>query len=321
MSNGTFARLNMNRRYFLSFILIIVAIMVTSYYYGTYYPGSKSLPCSTISECVLSYSTAMFNGYTETLSGLSFGNSYENVAWTVVILLVLPAVAILTGYKKYLNVIVAGMIISQILFVLIYPRLIEPHLTNNPVFGGGLSLFDTFSLISIITMLILYFYRLQKRDMLIRNKSDFVTRFAPSIVIFTVVLYIVLSIANLVSFSNSNQGFVLTVSIVLCVVAFLALLGYILFFVYLGYKRNTAHYGLGPELLTGRILLFSLLIGFSSAILLSSYLLPVFVFYKGLTIKSILNPHNFGWPVFVLVTLILLKLNIFVPTAAYSNRQ
>ena len=301
MAYGLLSLLNTNRKYFLSFILISVAIMIISYYYGTYYPTSKSLPCSTISECIPSYATAMFNGYTETLSGLSFGNAYENILWTIAILLVLPAVAIRTGYEKYLNVIVASMIISQILFVLIYPTLIEPHLTANPIFGGGLSLFDTFSLISIIAMLILCFYRIQKKDKLVSNKSDFIKFAAPSLIIFTEVLYLVLSIENIVSFSSSNQGLALVVSIVLSILAFIALLGYIFFFVYRRYKRDAASYGFNPKLLTGRVLLFSLLIGVSSAILLSSYLLPVFVFYKGLAIKSILNPHNFGWPIFVLV--------------------
>ena len=106
----------MKRKYFLP---------LTSYYYGTYYPTSKSLPCATLSECALSHITAFFNGYTETLSGLSFGNAYENVSWAIMILLALPIVAIVTGYEKYLNLTVAGMIISQAIFLLIYLTLIS----------------------------------------------------------------------------------------------------------------------------------------------------------------------------------------------------
>jgi hypothetical protein len=285
--------------------------LATTYYYGTYYPTSKSLPCGTSSECVLSYATGMFNGYTETLAGLSFGNAFENASWAIVILLALPFIAIITHYEKYLNLVVASMVISQVIFFLIYPTLIEPHLTSNPFFGGGLSLFGTFSLIVIAAFLLLRFYKIQKEDKVINGIMDFALMAGIPLLVFTEVPYLTLSISNIIYFNNPKATFS-PLTILLSFVMLAILLGYI-FYIYFSYKRRANYYKINPKLLTGRIVFFCLLIGFTLSILFASYLLPVFIFYKGLALKGILNPHNFGWPVFAVVTLILMKANLFMP--------
>jgi hypothetical protein len=301
--------LNEKKVYLLPFIIISIAIIITSYYYGTYYSASKSLPCNTLSECVLSYTTGMFNGYTETLSGLSFGNAYENVAWAVMILFALPAVAIFTGYERYLKLGVVSMIISQAIFFIIYPTLILPHLTSTPAFGGGLSLFCTFGLILIVTFFLLYFYKVEKRNGTVDNRASFLKLTALPLAIFTETLYSVLSISNILSYST-NQTEALILSVALEVVILFALLGYAFFFIYRPLKRNAKRYNINPKTLTARIVIFCLLIGVTLSILLVSYLLPFVIFYKGLTIKGVLNPHNISLPIFALVTFVLLKIKL-----------
>lgn len=248
----------------------------------------------------------MFNGYTETLTGLSFGNVYENVSWAIMILLAVPAIAIFTGYERYLGLMLVSIIISQAIFVVIYPTLILPHLTSTPTFGGGLSLSCTFSLITIVAFLLLYFYNVEKNNRTIDNWSSFLKLAGLPLAIFTETLYLVLSISNILSYST-NQTEALILSIALEIVALLVLLGYVFFFIYQPLKKNARKYNINPKILTKRIVIFCLLIGVAASILLASYLLPFVIFYKGLTIKGLLNPHNISLPIFALVTFVLLK--------------
>lgn len=307
------ARLAAKKVYFLPFMLISLAIIATSFYYATYYPKSTSLPCSTASECMLSYATSMFNGYTETLTGLSFNNVYENASWAIAISLALPAVAILMGYEKYLNFALASIFVAQAIFVAVYPTYILPHLTNNVAFGGGLSLFCTYSLIYIVAFLVMHFYYIQKTDKIVDNKMQFIRLDGVPLFLFTEVFYVALSISNLITLLSSNQTWALIVSMAITIIAVLIIFAYIFFFIYKPYKRLAPKYHFDYRTLTIKTVIFSLMIGVFSAILLSSYLLPFFIFIKGLTLKGLLNPHNISLPFFVAVVLVLLKIKAFAP--------
>jgi len=304
------ALLRLKYKYYLPFILIIAVILVTSLYYATYYPHSTSLPCNSIPECIVSYGTAIFNGYTETMSGLIGigGNVYENVSFTILILLALPTVAIVTKKEAYLKPILISIVFSQFIFLLIYPKFIEPLLTTTPNFGGGLSLFGTFSLIVISIMILVSLFKKCLRLNLVQSKLEFFNFIMLPLIQFGLISFIYLTLGNLLSLSIEGTALNYQIILAFFMILFMSL---IIFMFYRNNKNKFSQGNLDPKSTFGFLILYMAACGIAFAILFSTYLLPPFLFYPGLALKAILNPHNFGWPIFVAVTWVLWTKKLF----------
>ena len=144
-------------KYYLPAIIISILIITTSTYYGLFYKSYSSLPCNNNYICALSYVTAIFNGYTETHLPGSV-NVYVNVLFTIFVIFLLFFIAKRLRTEQSANWLLLVIIISQYIFVPIYSFLILP-LISNTTFSGGLSLFDLFSLLSIVMLIQLYIRR------------------------------------------------------------------------------------------------------------------------------------------------------------------
>jgi len=308
---STFKLLRLKNKYYLPFILIIAVILATSWYYATYYPNISSLPCGSIQECIISYGTAMFNGYTETTLSLGgIGNNvYENVLFTIFILLALPTVAILIKKEGYLKPMLVSIILSQIVFLFVYPKLVEPLLTSTPNFGGGLSLFDTFSLIAIVIIILVNLFNKCMRLNLVNGKLQFFEIIIYPLAAVGLITYMYLTISNLLSLNSG--GIVSNYQTVILAIVVLAALLMILFLFYRKNKTRFSDVKLDLKYVFRFLIMYTFTAGIALGILFSTYLIPAFFFYQGLAFKAVLNPHNFGWPIFITMTLILWKKKLF----------
>lgn len=292
-------------KYYLPWVLITATIVLVSWYYLTYYNGYGGLPCNTSINCVIAYSTSIFNGYTETVS-LHFGiggNVYENVLYAALALFAFFAIAAYLNMKKYVKPILASMLISQYLFAIIYPLIILPAINKTALFGGGLSLFDLFSLISILFFIIKDLMQKRYASRLFKGQADYIIGVIFPIFVLFVPMYFFLGLGNSIVNYTSLAIIVLALPLVGFVIVTIGII-------------STAKRVIRSTFQTednghkNRIILDYTLHIMSTSVVVAifgySYLIPFLLTSNGYVFGYV-NSHNFGWPIFLVLTYCLWK--------------
>ncbi|MEM0050637.1 MAG: hypothetical protein QXW39_08930, partial [Candidatus Bathyarchaeia archaeon] len=110
----------------------------------------------------MSILTGVFDGYTETINATLYtqlgSNVVTNIGVTAGILIAFVTILALFNREKEIVPLLAVMLIAQLIFFPVYWFYIKPVLFHSNTFGGGLSLWSTFCLLSIVLTTAKYSY-------------------------------------------------------------------------------------------------------------------------------------------------------------------
>lgn len=291
-------------KYYMPVIVIIALIVAISCYYYFNYNGVSTLSCNNQGQCVVSILTGAFDGYTETINAASYtqlsSNVVTNIGITAVILIAFVTILMLFNREKEITPLLVVMLIAQLIFFPVYWFYVKPALFDSNTFGGGLSLWSTFCLLSILLTTVKYSYGRYTAEKLIGGRLTFITNFVLPLTVITLGFYgmLISSTKNILAFVGIAVGLMLAVL-------------YFLWLFITEYKKQYPNYKKGSVSEIFRVPFFSLLVSAAVlAFLLGGYLLPGIFLGVIISTKNLVyvfNPHVVGSIIYLPLLLIFEK--------------
>ncbi|MEM3714401.1 MAG: hypothetical protein QXU98_03065 [Candidatus Parvarchaeota archaeon] len=285
-------------KYYIPVIVIIAVIVITSCYYYFNYNGVSTLDCNNQGHCTVSILTGVFDGYTETINATLYtqlgSNVVTNIGVTAGILIAFVTILALFNREKEIVPLLAVMLIAQLIFFPVYWFYIKPVLFHSNTFGGGLSLWSTFCLLSIVLTTAKYSYNRYGAEKLIGGHLSFIKNFVLPSMVITLGFYEILisPTKQILAVAGITVGLMLV---------------FLLLFVS-ACKKQHPNYKKENVSEIFRVPFFSLIVSSSIlAFLLGVYLLPGVFLIAIIRTKNIvyaLNPHVLGLIIYIPLLLV-----------------
>ncbi|MGI0100283.1 MAG: hypothetical protein ACREBH_00970, partial [Candidatus Micrarchaeaceae archaeon] len=209
--------------------------------------------------------------------------------------------------KRYMKPILASMFISQYIFVVIYPLIILPRISQTSNFGGGLSLFGLFSLIAILFIIINDLLKKDYAKTLFKTKKDLIIGLIFPIIFMSAPLYMFLGFSNSITKYTPLALLLIFLPMILFVVFFMAWIRTALRVIRGTFPKQNNNIN---KQIAGSYFVHLMLISVVFSMTFSLYIAPFLLTTSGFKF-FLVNSHNFGWPIFIVIMYIFWQKNWF----------